>query len=157
FFNDGLVMLRLATLVTQFSASPSWRVFREKTTLGMLIEASRASLSFAHAVQRPAACPAFSVALFVPQGHDRIESRSPPSRPHAERHSDERREHERHHYRRRRHLRRPASGLAHHRRTACAEPNAHNPAKHAEDDRLDEELEQDVELRRAERLANADL
>ena len=91
----------------------------------------------------------------VPERDDRIEARRPSCRPHPEQHADHRGKHERHHDRRRRDLRVPLRELAHRQRAATAYRGTDQSTKKTKHNGLDEEPQQDVCARGAERLAAA--
>src|SRR5687767_3674335 len=87
-------------------------------------------------------------ALLVPERLDRIQGRRAAGRPHAESHANDRGEEERHHHRRETDRRRPAERLLEDERGPRAEDDSDDSAQQAEHDRLDQELGEDVGLRR---------
>src|SRR5688572_4285676 len=101
--------------------------------------------------------PQSPISSFVPQGKNGVEARCPPSRPDAKDNAYHRGEQEGKAYRQHRDVGVPVHRFAQHRGRAHAQDHADQAAQQAEHDRLDQELEQNVDARGAERLPHADL
>src|SRR5690242_3653998 len=94
--------------------------------------------------------------LLVPEGDDGIETGRPAGRIDAEEEADQRAEAKRHHHSGRRNEGVPLHHPREHDGGADAEQDPDRPTQDAQRKRLDEELQQDVPLGGAQRLADAD-
>src|SRR5882762_8619340 len=98
-----------------------------------------------------------SALLLVPQRYDRIQCGSTPRRPDAEEQPHDRAEDEGNQDGEDAYRRVPVRELGQGDRAERAEENPDHASGQTQDERLDEELEQDIEARGAQRLAHADL